>query len=292
MSKMSDEMIDMKRPYTWTDNRLIAGLVAAFAATFFATMFGEWFYSIGWVPFSFNTLNADVWANNFKLIGGTFYGLPPLSSDFTYFLGMWSHYSQGIVFGLVFTLLVYPNLPGPMKVGNNLLKGLLWGWTLWIVSSSFVMPLLYGTGFWFSYWGTLGLPNGSQSQLIFYNFVWHSIYGFALGMFFSPVSKSEADMPEAPKKMMSLGPIGHWAQVIVGWIVLIVGGWIASMGAVNCGTGSAGFGGGITACPAGTLLSNGWLGAGQAAAPWGVLVGLIGLIIATGPYFAGRWMKK
>jgi hypothetical protein len=286
-------MVDVKRPYSWTDNRLVAALVAAFAATWFATMFGEWFYAVGWVPFTFNTLNAETWATNFKLVGGTFYGLAPLSSDFTYFLGMWSHYSQGILFGLIFTMLVYPNLPGPMSVGNNLIKGVLWGWTLWIVSSSFVMPLLYGTGFWFSYWGTFGLPGGSQSQLIFYNFVWHTIYGFTLGMFFSPVSSSGMGMSGGSTSKMSIGPVGHWAQIILGWIVLVVGGWIATSGAVNCGAkGAAGFGTGIGGCPATTLLSNGWWGAGQAAAPYGVLVGLIGLIIATGPYFFSRWMKK
>ena len=281
---MSDDMIDMQRPYTWTDNRLLAGVVAAAAATWFATMFGEWFGSIGWVPFSFNTLNAEVWATNFKALGGFFAVTQgqALSADFTYFLGMWAHYSQGILFGLIFTLLVYPNLPGRMSVGMNLVKGLLWGWTLWLVSTSFVMPLLYGTGFWFSYWGSFGLPNGTQTDLVFYNFVWHSIYGFTLGMFFSPVSRS-GGMSTGPK----MGPIGHWAQIIVGWAVLIIGGWIASQGFTTCGA-TAG-----PACPtAYSSLTNGWAGAGQALAPWGVLVGLIGLIIATGPYFAGRWMKK
>lgn len=292
MSKTSEEMIDMHRPYTWTDNRLIAGLVAAFAGTFFATMFGEWFFSIGWVPFSFNTLNAEVWATNFHNLSGFFAVTgscaPPsalgtsacLSPDFTYFLGMWSHYSQGIVFGLVFTMLVYPNLPGRMSVGNNLIKGLIWGWTLWIVSSSFVMPLLYGVGFWFSYWGpTFGL---GQANLIFYNFVWHSIYGFVLGMFFSPVSRMTGEMGEtgqAKKSMMSIGPLAHWGQIVLGWIIIIIGGWISSIGAtVDPNTH--------------LLLSNAWLGAGQAAAPYGVIVGLIGLIVATSPAFKKWRMMK
>lgn len=294
---MSHEMIDIKRPYSWTDNRLVAALVAALAATFFATMFGEWFYAAGWIPFSFNTLNAEAWGRNFQLIGGGFYGLPPLSSDFTYFLGMWAHYSQGIVFGLIFGLLVYPNLPGPMRTGNNLLKGLLWGWTLWIVSSSFVMPLLYGTGSWFSYWGTFGLPHGSQNELIVGNLIWHSIYGFTLGMFFSPVAKSEmgTGMSEAPKSkmMMSIGPIGHWVQLIVGWVILYIGGLIATYGQVNCGpAGHVTTPLAIGNCPPYTLLSNGYLGAGQGSNPFfGVIVGLVGLVIATGPYLLKRWMK-
>jgi len=291
---MSDEMIDVKRPYSWTDNRVVAAVVAAAAGTFFATMFGEWFFSAGWIPFSFNTLNAEAWGRNFQLVGSGFYGLAPLTSDFTYFLGMWAHYSQGMIFGLIFGLLLYPNLPGPMKTGNNLLKGLLWGWTLWIVSSSFVMPLLYGTGFWFSYWGTFGLPNGAQWQLIAGNFLWHSIYGFTLGMFFNPVSRSEmGGGMEASKSRMSIGPIGHWAQIVAGWIVIIIGGWVANYGEVLCGaTGKVSTPLAIGNCPPFTYLSNGFLGAGQGAYPiTGVVIGIIGLVIATGPYFFRRWMK-
>ncbi|MDV3292749.1 MAG: hypothetical protein LYZ70_00585 [Nitrososphaerales archaeon] len=277
MSKMSHEMVDVHRPYAWTDNRLVAGLVAAFGATFFATMFGEWFYAIGWVPFSFNTLNAEVWATNFHNLSGFFAvtAKTALSPDFTYFLGMWAHYSQGIIFGLVFTLLVYSNLPGPMTVGANLVKGLLWGWTLWIVSNSFVMPLMYGTGFWFSYWGSaFGL---GQTNLIFYNFVWHSIYGFVLGMFFSPVSKMTEGMGETGQAKMSMGPMAHWGQVVLGWIIIIIGGWISSLGFTTNAQGSA--------------LTNAWLGAGQASSPWGVVVGLIGLIVATAPAF-NKWRMK
>jgi hypothetical protein len=262
--------------YGWTHNRLVAGIVAAIGATFFATMFGEWFFSIGWIPFSFNTLNAEVWATNFRNLSG-FFAITKgqfLTPDFTYFLGMWSHYSQGIVFGLVFSLLVYPNLPGSMSVGGNLLKGLLWGWTLWIVSSSFVMPLLYGTGFWFSYWGSaFGL---GQSNLIFYNFVWHSVYGFVLGMFFGPVPKMEGGTG-AGTSQSTTGSVSHWGQVVLGWIVIIVGGYISSWGFTTNASGSG--------------LTNAWLGAGQANAPYGVIVGLIGLIIATAPAFK-EWRKK
>lgn len=276
---MSHEMIDVQHPYSWTDNRLVAALVAAFGATFFATMFGEWFYALGWVPFSFNTLNGEVWATNFHNLSGFFAvtAKTALSPDFTYFLGMWAHYSQGIVFGLVFTMLVYPNLPGPMTVGANLVKGLIWGWTLWIVSSSFVMPLLYGTGFWFSYWGSaFGL---GQGNLIFYNFVWHSIYGFVLGMFFSPVAKTNGETGESGKgMMMPMGSPAHWGQIVLGWIIIIIGGYISSLG--------------FTTNAAGSGLTNAWTGAGQAASSWGVIVGLIGLIVATAPAFKNWRMKR
>ncbi|MDA4128577.1 MAG: hypothetical protein OK422_03880 [Thaumarchaeota archaeon] len=269
MAKISDDFIARRVHFGFTDNQLKAGLVASVAATFLATMFGEWFFAVGWIPFSFNTLNAEVWATNFKTLSG-FFPITTgqlLSPDFTYFLGMWSHYSQGIVFGLIFTMLVYPNLPGPMKVGNNLVKGLIWGWTLWIVSSSFVMPLLYGTGFWFQHWGTafgLGVTN-----LIFYNFVWHSTYGFVLGMFFSPAPKPDA-AATVSTPVSSGGSISHWGQVVLGWIILIVGGYISSS--------------------SGSFASTGAYVPGANAA-YGIIVGLIGLAIATGPSFAGMRKK-
>ncbi len=256
MSKISDEMMANRVHFGFTDNQLKAGLVGAVAATFFATMFGEWYPAVGWIPFSFNTLNAEVWATNFKTLSGFFAVTKGqlLSPDFTYILGMWAHYSQGIIFGLLFAFLVYPNFPGPMRTGNNLVKGLLWGWTLWIVSNSYVMPLLYGTGFWFSTWGTaFGLGVGN---LIFFNFVWHSVYGFVLGIFYNPLPK---DAMGGSSMMPSLGSLVHWVQILLGWIVIAAGGWISSS--------SAG------------------------AASWGIIVGLIGLILATGPSFAGMRTK-
>ncbi len=262
MSKISDEIMAMRVHFGFTDNQLKAGLVAAVAATIFATMFGEWFTAVGWpVAFSFNTLNAQVWATNFKSLSG-FSAITKgqlLSPDFTYFLGLWAHYSQGIIFGLLFAFLVYPNLPGSMKTGSNLLKGLLWGWTLFLVSSAFVMPLLYGSGFFFSVWGTFFPPNG-QAQLIFQNFVWHSVYGFVLGIFFSPLPKSSEAMGAGAPTMESKRDFAAWGQLVAGWVVVVLGGYFSSSSTTY--------------------------------ASWGVIIGLIGLAIATGPSGLGLRKKK
>ena len=69
----------------------------------------------------------------------------------------------------------------------------------------------------------------------------------------------------------------HWGQIILGWIILAVGGWVASIG--------------FTTNAAGSALTNAWAGAGQADSSWGVLIGLIGLIIATMPSIA-EMLKK
>lgn len=263
---MSDEIMAKRVHFGFTDNHLVAALVASTGATFLATMFGEWFGAVNWpVAFSFNTLNAEVWANNFHNLSFFFPNVfgkagAALTPNFTYFLGMWAHYSQGIFFGLLFAFFIYPNLPGPMKTGNNLVKGTLWGLTLVIVSNSYVMPLLYGSGFWFSTWGTFFPPNG-QANLIFDNVVWHATYGFLLGMFFNPLPKADAGMgTSAPASGMAMGSVSQWGQLVLGWIVIIVGGYISTSSA--------------------------------SAASWGVIPGLIGLIIATGPPLKAWRMKK
>jgi hypothetical protein len=272
MSKISDEIMANRVHFGFTSNQLKAGVVGSLAATFLATMFGEWFPALGWTAFSFNTLNAEVWATNFKSLSGFFPVTTGqlLSADFTYFLGMWAHYAQGLFFGLLFAFVIYPNLPGGMGVGKNLLKGLVMGWTLFIVSTSFVMPLLYGTGFWFQRWGVdFGL---GQAQLIWQNFVWHSIYGLVLGIFYSPVPKSEAGMGTTPASSLgSMGSIAHWGQVILGWVVLVVGGYISSSG--------------VTFSAKGAYIAGPY-------ASWGVLGMIVGLALVGGPSFSAMRKKK
>jgi len=88
--------------------------------------------------------------------------------------------NEGLVFGLLFVFVVHPNFPGGLNTRDNLIKGLVWGWTLWLVSSSVWMPLLFGSGFLFGTWGYANLA---------YNFVWHSVYGFFLGTLYNPLLK-------------------------------------------------------------------------------------------------------
>jgi len=144
-----------------------------------------------------------------------------------------------------------------MKNGSNLLKGIAWVVTLWVVSNSYLMPVLYSSGFWFPTWGTFfpKAVGGGQANLIFDNFVWHATYGFLLGLFFSPVLRKGASMVETSSR----GSVSQWGQIILGWIVIIIGGAVSTSVAGD--------------------------------ASWGVIVGIIGLIIATGPPFR-NWRIK
>ena len=184
MSKIMEDIMQKRVHFFVSESQLVAAFVAAGFATFIATMLGEWFPAFGWTPFSFNTLNGEVWAQNWITLSGFFPVITgtKLSPDFAYSLGAFAHYSQGFLFGLLFVFIVHPNLPGRLTQRNNLLKGIIWGLTLWLVSSSLVMPLLYGSGFLFSVWG---------QQNLFYNFVWHAAWGVNIGLLYNPLPKPQ-----------------------------------------------------------------------------------------------------
>jgi len=79
----------------------------------------------------------------------------------------------------------------------NLIKGLIWGGALWIISSALWMPLLIGPIFNLSPLNTFGLPCGVGPfltcfgpygvQALFTNLFWHMIWGVNLGLLFSPM---------------------------------------------------------------------------------------------------------
>ncbi len=171
---ITEEILRGRVHFYVSESRLVSGFIASAIGVIMATAFGIWFKAVGWTQFDFNSLNAFLWAGSAGNLG------LKLSSEFTYTLGALAHYGQGIVFGLIFVYVVHPNFPGRLNTRNNLVKGLLWGWALWIISSSLWMPLLFGTGFLFGTWGYANFA---------YNLVWHSIYGLHLGLFYNPLPK-------------------------------------------------------------------------------------------------------
>lgn len=165
----------------------ISGLVAALIATHVATVSGLWFDAARLPKFDFNSLNG------FLALGLPYGFTHPFE---TFLVGGVIHYLSGIIWGLVFALVIHPMMGRTMKPlaaltpTNNYIKGLLWGWTLWIISSALWMPLLIGpllapygvtVGTFLTSFGPFGV------QALFTNLLWHSIYGLNLGLLFSPV---------------------------------------------------------------------------------------------------------
>jgi hypothetical protein len=165
----------------------VSAVIAAFVATHVATVAGLWFNAARLPTFNFPLLN-----------GFLVFGFTGASGDVTFVVGGVIHYIDGVLWGLIFALIIHPMLGrfikplAPLTPTVNLVKGLIWGVVLWIISSALWMPLLIG--------GQLGIPVGwfltsfgpYGVQALFANLLWHSIYGVNLGLLFSPRPASGA----------------------------------------------------------------------------------------------------
>jgi hypothetical protein len=165
-----------------------SAVIAGFIATHVATMAGLWFSGARLPTFNFSQLNG-------LLVFGTTYGF---ANPFeTFVVGGILHYISGIIWAVIFALVVHPALGRAIKPlaaltpVNNYIKGILWGIVLWIISSALWMPLLIDPLFGGGVVGPFLTKFGANGmQALFANLLWHSIYGANLGLLFNPVPAS------------------------------------------------------------------------------------------------------
>lgn len=179
----------------------MSGLIAAIVATHIATMAGYWFGAVKLPAFGFNHLNGWIVFNFLRPPFDTFSN----PTWIVFVVGGAVHYINGILWGLIFALVISPMMGrwskrlAPMTPTNNYLKGVIWGWALWIISSAVWMPLVAGSipgiqvGAFLTNFGKIGV------QAVFTNFLWHTIYGVNLGLLFNPTSAAWAAEMGAPK---------------------------------------------------------------------------------------------
>ena len=166
----------------WTSTHPVgSSLLAGAVATQFATVFGIWFLGFG-LP----TLNWP--AVNGQLI------VPTASVGVQYFAGAISHFADGVFFALLFALLFHPLVPLRNTMLGNLIKALLYGTVLAIISAAWWVPAVYvphHAGF---------LSTGLGWKLTFGIFLWHWIYGYFLGTVYCPAPK---ELPEPQNEALS-----------------------------------------------------------------------------------------
>jgi hypothetical protein len=188
-----------------------SAVIAGFIATHIATMAGLWFGGARLPTFDFNTLNGYLVLNAASM---------SLTYSFThpfenFVLGGAIHYTSGILWGVIFGLIVHPAIGrvskslAPLTHTMNLTKGIIWGVTLWIISSALWMPLLIGpllgpvltgapnnfpcgVGPFLTCFGPYGI------QALLTNLLWHMIYGVNLGLLFSPTPGSPSSRTWKP----------------------------------------------------------------------------------------------
>src|SRR5579863_964665 len=170
----SDDTLPRFRAWV-TAHPILGALLAGAVATQMATVFGIWFTGFGLPQLNWPTANG-------ALI------IPKASVGAQYFAGELSHFTDGIVFALLFALLFHPFIPVRNTIGGNLVKAFLYGTVLALISASWWVPALlvpHHAGF---------LSTGLGWKLTFGIFLWHWIYGYFLGTDYCPNPK---DAPPA-----------------------------------------------------------------------------------------------
>jgi hypothetical protein len=147
-----------------------SSMLAGAVATQFATVFGIWFKGFGLPQLNWPTVNG-------QLI------IPTASASAQYFAGAISHFADGVFFALLFALLFHPLVPLRNTLLGNLIKALLYGTVLAIISAAWWVPAVYvphHAGF---------LSTSLGWKLTFGIFLWHWIYGYVLGTVYCPLPK-------------------------------------------------------------------------------------------------------
>ena len=150
-----------------------SSMLAGAVATQFATVFGIWFKGFGLPQLNWPTVNG-------QLI------IPDASVGAQYFAGAISHFADGVFFALLFALLFHPLVPLRNTLLGNLIKALLYGTVLALISAAWWVPAVYvphHAGF---------LSTSLGWKLTFGIFLWHWIYGYFLGTVYCPLPKDAA----------------------------------------------------------------------------------------------------
>lgn len=165
------------RWYDWVDAHPIGGIaLVGFIATQMGTYFGYVFPAFG--------LPVLPWPLYNGLLASP---AEPFGSAGSFFTGQSLHFLNGLVFAFLYAAMVRPAMPLPNTHVGNVLKGVIYGLVMTIISIGVLVPYAYvphqGYGF-FSFSGPDGwkLPAGVL--------VWHLIYGFLLGTLYQPKDRA------------------------------------------------------------------------------------------------------
>ncbi len=165
----------MARWRAWvTDHAIGSSLLAGAVATQLATVFGIWFRGFGLPTLSWPAVNGAI-------------AVPTASTGAQFAIGEFTHTIDGIVFALLFALLVHPRIPLRNNTLGNLGKGMIYGTALAILSAAWWVPYVA-----FPHSGAGVFSTGFGWKLVFGIFLWHWIYGYFLGTIYNPLPADES----------------------------------------------------------------------------------------------------
>lgn len=157
-----------------TGHPIASSLLAGVVATQLATVFGIWFRGFGLPTLSWPAVNGAII-------------LPTGSPVAQFAVGELVHSVDGVVFALLFALLVHPRIPLPNTIIGNLAKAIIYGTVLAIISAAWWVPYVA-----FPHSGAGVFSSGFGWKLVFGIFLWHWIYGYLLGTVYSPLPADES----------------------------------------------------------------------------------------------------
>jgi hypothetical protein len=96
---------------------------------------------------------------------------------------------DGVVFTMLFAILLHGRLPGPLSPAGDLLKGIIYSVILGLISMGFLVPYVYApkTGL-----GLFSFEGPDEWKLPLAILIWHLAYGFFLGQLYSPARNRNA----------------------------------------------------------------------------------------------------
>ncbi|QTF72592.1 hypothetical protein [Arthrobacter woluwensis] len=160
---------------TWaTDHRFPAAVLAGLVGTHVASVLGFWFGGFGLTRLDWNTANGLVY-------------LPKADPLAQFLFGGLMHYTDGILFGVLFALTFHPRMPWANSEMGNILKGVAFGTVLAVIALLVLTPLIYAPA------------RGAEAGFFSLNFGWkyvvgtvlfHWAYGAHLGLIYSPLDSS------------------------------------------------------------------------------------------------------
>jgi hypothetical protein len=159
-----------------TRHKIATAIVAGLCATHLGTMFGYWDHAFGLPVLNWN------YGLGLQLV-------PPsahVSYTATYVIGETAHYTDGVVFGLLFVFVIHPLIPIRSTPAGNLAKGLIWGTVLAFTSAIFMNPYVLEPKLHLGFFS-----HNAGFRFVLSIFIWHWIYGATLGQIYNPLPDDE-----------------------------------------------------------------------------------------------------
>jgi hypothetical protein len=175
MSTNRAELTTDKRWQQWIREHPVLGpALAGLIATQLATIVGYYLRGIGLPQVPWPLFNGALFAP-----AGEF------GSPASFFVGQSIHMVDGVLFAILFVVLVRSRIPLPNTNMGNVGKGLVYSMVMALVSAGFLVPYCYAPK---SGYGFFSFESPDTWKLPLSILIFHAVYGYFLGLLANPGS--------------------------------------------------------------------------------------------------------